>query len=94
MNRVPDIIPPLEQAFEAGDAESGWYLAYLHHKGLGVEQDDALARSLLEQCCSLGMKQACDALAQPSLPPYSKPVMSVPGWATAFPLEAPPAAGS
>ena len=40
------------------------------------------------------MREACDALAQPSLPDYHKPVMSVPGWATAFPLEAPAAAGS
>ena len=94
LNPVPDIIPTLEQAFEAGDAESGWYLAYLHHKGLGVEHDDELARSLLDRCCSLGMQAACEALAQPTLPAYSKPVMSVPGWATAFPLETPPDAGS
>ena len=91
---MPAVVQTLGQAFEAGDTESGWYLAYLHHAGIGVPQDEGVARSVLERACSLGMREACGALAQPSLPPYSKPVMSVPGWVTAFPLDAPAAAGN
>lgn len=76
----------LGQACEAGDAESCWYLAYMHHRGTGVPRDERKSRELLERACSLGSKQACEAMTLPELPPFSNPVMSVPGWSTAFPI--------
>ena len=72
---------------EGGDAECLWYLAYMYREGIGLRQSDEKARGLLQKACELGSRQACEALALPALPPYSNPLMIVPGWSTAFPLE-------
>ena len=84
---VRPLIQPLVRAAEGGDAECLWYLAYMYREGIGLRQSDEKARGLLQKACELGSRQACDALALPALPPYSNPLMIVPGWSTAFPLE-------
>lgn len=91
LNPVSEIVPTLAQAYEAGDTEAGWYLAYMYLRGIGVPFDENKAREILKQCCSLGMPEACDAAAQKLVPDYKKPIMTVPVWDTAFPLDAPTA---
>lgn len=86
-NPIADVAQTLQSALEAGDAESGWYLAYMLQNGVGVLPDEAKARTILEKSCKLGMPEACEALAQEKLPAYKKPVMSVPDWSTAFPVQ-------
>ncbi|HVS18668.1 MAG TPA: tetratricopeptide repeat protein, partial [Planctomycetota bacterium] len=55
-------VPLLEQACNAGDAESCRALAWLHRSGrLGAEEPE-LARTLLERACALGLPDACAAL--------------------------------
>jgi len=80
------LAPILEQACQAGDAESCWYLAHQVHGGLGAPRDERKARGLLEEACKHGLDDACRALQQAVWPPFAKPVMLVPNWATAFPL--------
>jgi TPR repeat protein len=80
-------IPALITAAEKGDPESFWYLAYMYRDGVGLKKSEEKARGLLEKACKVGSERACEALKMPALPPYSDPVMSVPGWATAFPVE-------
>ncbi|MFN0057530.1 MAG: RnfABCDGE type electron transport complex subunit D [Planctomycetota bacterium] len=83
LTRIP---PILERACAAGDAESGWYLAYFQHEGKGgLPRDDLKARMWLERACKLGAKQACQVLEKAEWPPFSKPVMLVPTWSSAFP---------
>lgn len=77
----------LEKACEMDDAESCWYLAYMYQLGNGVQRDEQKARALMEKACGLGFDDACRALSQENLPPFSRPRMSVPGWSSAFPLE-------
>ncbi len=86
---LTDVAPLLLQAAAGGDDESCWYLAYMHQVGNGVPQDPQRARSFLARACALGSAKACDAVKQPDLPPFSRPVLLVPPWSTAFPL--PPA---
>jgi TPR repeat protein len=77
----------LENACERGDVESCWYLAHMHHVGNGVERNDQTARAFLERGCALGSEQACQALKQAELPPFSNPQpMVVPGWSSAYPM--------
>lgn len=77
----------LENARAAGDAESAWYLAFMHFAGLGVERDDARARQLLEQACAQLSSKPCADLGGPALPPYAPPEeLKVPPFSTAFPL--------
>jgi len=92
-NPLTEVALTLKRAFEAGDAESGWYLAYMLHQGLGIVPDENAARAVLEACCTLGMKPACDAAGQSTWPDYKNPVMTVPNWATAFPAGGPSSAG-
>lgn len=76
-------VQAFQKACESGDAESCWYAAYIFDQANGVERDAALARRLLEQACGLGLAQACAALEQPALPPFSNPQpMAAPGWAS------------
>lgn len=86
---VRHVVPLLSAAAAQGDAESAWYLAYMFHGGVGVERDDQQARTLLKRACDLGSADACKALAQAELPPYVKPIMNVPGWLTAYPVQPP-----
>lgn len=81
----------LVQASVYGDSESCWYLAFLYDRGLGVAKDPVKSRRFLEAACRLGVKEACDIKAMPSLPPFTKPRMLVPGWYSAFPLSPSPA---
>lgn len=81
------VVQTLVDSARRGDAESCWYLAYMYRDGVGTAVDVAKARSLLETGCKLGLADACKALEAPELPPYRNPPMSVPGWATAFPIE-------
>lgn len=75
----------LEAGCATHDAECCWYAAYLNLKV--NPGDETRARSFLQHACQLGSKQACDALQQPKLPAYENPVMLVPGWVTAYPLQ-------
>jgi hypothetical protein len=77
----------LKSAADAGDAESAWYLAYLHHSGIGVPKNELTARAYLDAACKLGLTGACAARSQPALPPFTKPPMLVPEWSTAFPTK-------
>ena len=80
------VVPTLETAVNAGDAESAWYLAYLHHVGSNVARDEARARTLLAVACKHGGDYACAATAQTEWPPFAKPRMLVPDWVTAYPI--------
>jgi uncharacterized protein len=82
---LSDVVGVLTAAAETGDVESGWYLAYMYHRGKGVPADPQRARAWLERACQLASEDACNALKQPTLPPYTKPRMLVPNWSTAFP---------
>lgn len=82
-----ELAPLLKRATNFNDAESCWYLAYMHQAGKGVTQDQARARKLLQKACKLGSKKACNAARQSKLPAFANPEMQVPGWTTAFPLE-------
>lgn len=83
---LTEVAAILQAAAAMGDAESCWYLAFMHHEGNGVQPDDQQARAYLQRACELGLGQACDALKQPDLPPFSNPVIVAPGWSTAFPV--------
>lgn len=76
----------LEAAAGAGDAGSAWILAYVYRSGRGVVPDEAKSRAHLERACKLGLKQACDAMAMPDLPPFVAPKPETPAWATAYPI--------
>lgn len=80
------VAPQLIRAAVAGDAEACWYLAYMHAAGNGVPADPGKTRDYLARACSAGLKRACDALNQPALPPFARPVLTVPPWSTAFPM--------
>jgi len=80
------VVPTLETAVKTGDAESAWYLAFLHHLGIGVARDEARARNLLQFACKQGGDYACRAATQAEWPPFAKPRMLVPDWVTAYPL--------
>ena len=84
------VVQTLEWSANQGDAESCWYLGYMHLAGNGVPQSEAQARAWLEKACTLGSTDACVALKQPKLPPFSKPVMVVPGWASALNFDSKP----
>lgn len=77
----------LSQLAAAGDPEAMWYLAYMHLAGIGATRSEAQGLSLLQRACRLGYADACRALQEPQLPPFARPLMSVPGWSTAYPLE-------
>ena len=80
-------VPVLARAMEAGDVEACWYLAHMYRAGIGLVHDEQRARTLFARACILGDEQACGASQQPILPPYTNPVMDIPGWATAFPID-------
>lgn len=84
---IRGVVPVLAQAMEDGDVEVHWYLAHMYRAGIGLVQNEIRARILLNRACSLGAEQACIASRQPILPPYSNPVMDIPNWATAFPVD-------
>lgn len=75
----------LKTASVTGDAESAWYLAYLHGTGIGVPTNESLSRSYLEKACNLGLAEACNTRSNSALLPFAKPPMLVPEWSTAFP---------
>ncbi len=84
----PDLtnaVGTLARSAAAGDDESCWYLAYLHLSGTGVEHDPRKAGEYLARACSLGMAKACEALRQPVVPAFSRPVLLVPPWSSVFP---------
>ncbi|MBL8859807.1 MAG: SEL1-like repeat protein [Planctomycetes bacterium] len=81
------VVRVLEAGRSAGDAESCWYLAFMSLSGVGGARDEARARALLEEACSLGATKPCQALLSPTLPAFTMPdAISVPPLATAFPL--------
>jgi hypothetical protein len=82
-----EIAPVLEEAALLGDAESGWYLAYLYQTGKGVTNDPARALQYMQSACQQGSKKACSAASQPQLPPFINPEMLVPGWTSAYPID-------
>jgi TPR repeat protein len=82
------VAPTLQRGAAGGDAESHWYLAYMHRSGNGVPLDLERAREHMDVACRLKMTDACAVLAQPDFPPFTKPIMVVPSWFSAFPLEA------
>ncbi|MFM9995292.1 MAG: RnfABCDGE type electron transport complex subunit D [Phycisphaerales bacterium] len=83
---LANVGPQLARAAASGDAEACWYLAYMHAAGNGVSADPGKTRDYLARACSAGLKRACDALNQPALPPFARPVLTVPPWSTAFPM--------
>ena len=81
------VAPVLEQACAQGDAESCWYLGYLHREGrVGGTRDEVAARAYVRKACELGSEPACAAGRAPRLPPYATPVIDVPPWVSEFPL--------
>lgn len=80
------VAPALARASDGGDAEASWYLAYMLDVGNGAPRDEQTSRLMMQRACRLGSKDACEALRQPSLPAFSRPVMLVPNWQTAFPM--------
>lgn len=44
----------------ARDKIALYYLSFVYQRGLGVTQDTALARKLVDQSCQLGHKEACN----------------------------------
>ncbi|MBL8730231.1 MAG: hypothetical protein JNM25_17565 [Planctomycetes bacterium] len=86
---VAPVVPRLTAAAANGDAESCWYLAYLHQSGRGVAQDLERAAALRERAAELGFPPAVASRDAPALPPFTRPgwrVLPRPAWATAFPL--------
>lgn len=82
---VRPLLPALARAGQDGDAESCWYIAYMYRDGVGTPPSSEKARAMMGRACALGSQRACEVLQLPELPPYSDPVMSVPGLASAFP---------
>ncbi len=82
-----EIAPTLERACQLGDAESCWYLAYMHETGSGVETNPTRARQFMEKACQSGSKKACIAAKHQQLPPFANPEMNVPGWTSAYPVD-------
>lgn len=72
---------------EAGDAEAMYYLAYMHITGIGVTRDVPHGIVILQRACAAGLDDACEALQADELPPFRRPLMVVPGWSTAWPLD-------
>jgi len=92
---VPDkvlahAIPVLDAGRAAGDAESCWYLAFMHLLGIGVQRNEAAGRDLLEQACLLGAAKACESLREASTPAFSMPEsISFPPLSSGYPLANP-----
>jgi len=83
-----EVAPVLEKAARLNDAESCWYLAYMHLTGNGAAKDPTRAEQRIKRACQLGSKKACNAANQTELPPFANPEMQVPGWTSAYPLPA------
>ncbi len=82
-----DVMGTLEFA-AINDAESCWCLAYIYAGGVGgMPQDGAKAAQFMQRACDLGVQEACDILQQGEWPAFEEPVMLVPGWSTAWPME-------
>jgi TPR repeat protein len=68
-NAVEPLAPPelgaveglLDAGRRSGDAESCWYLAYMHRRGLASAADPQKAETLLREACQLGLAAACEA---------------------------------
>lgn len=75
---------------QQGDAECSWYAAHLFFEGRGVQADPERGRMYLERACQQNSAQACQALRSMAdsgaIPPFTKPVMVVPGWSTDYPV--------
>lgn len=89
---LPQIVEVLHRLADAGDAESCWYLAYLHVGGrLESGVDMAAARRFLERACEFAQDKladpACAAMLSDEIPPYSVPRIEPPPWQSDFPLE-------
>ncbi|HNO79354.1 MAG TPA: RnfABCDGE type electron transport complex subunit D [Phycisphaerae bacterium] len=82
-----EVAPVLEKAALLSDAESNWYLGYMHLTGNGVAQDPIRVKQRIQKACQLGSKKACNAANQPELPPFANPEMQVPGWTSAYPVD-------
>ncbi len=84
---IRPMLVPLANAAHAGDAECLWYLAYMYHTGIGLAHNETLAREYFARACALNLSDACQIINLPQIPPYTDPPMTVPSWATAFPLD-------
>lgn len=73
----------LQAASEQGDAEASWYVAYMYVRGVGLPQDQQQATTHLQRACTQGSAQACEAAKLPEIPPFRKPVPTLPGWSSA-----------
>jgi len=83
------VAPVLQREAERGDGESCYYLAYMHHRGQGVERDPARARQWLQRAVELGFEPAVEAVKQDPLPRFQPPrrkFLTAPAYLTAFPI--------
>lgn len=81
---VRGLIPLLAAAGEKGDGESCWYLAYMYQHGVGFKLNPLKARAMMQRGCAMGFEDACRVLQYPQIPPYSNPLISVPGFSSAY----------
>lgn len=83
------VAPVLQQAAAEGDAESCFYLSYMHRRGQGVARDVDRADELLRRAAELGFEPAVAARAEERVPPFQAPrrkFLIAPRYATAFPI--------
>ena len=85
-NLGPTVVARLDEAATHGDGEAAFYLAYVHALGRAGARDEARARELFAQSCTLGFQPACAVKADAPIPPFAAPPRSAmvrPPWATA-----------
>ena len=83
------ISAPLAAAADAGDAESCYYLAYMHWTGQGVARDVSRAEALFQRAREGGFVPASNGAALAARFPAPRlKHMSPPPYATAFPVKA------
>ncbi len=91
---LAEVAPRLTRAAAAGDAESCYYLAYMHREGRAVARDLERADQLLRRAAELGFEPASRAVAaglfaagaEAAFQAPRRKFLTAPAYATAFPV--------
>ena len=81
----------LQQSAANGDAESCFYLAYMHLVGNGVAKDAQQVQVMMRRAVELGFQPAIDAAAKGQLQAFQMPLrkfLAHPDWASGVPVGA------
>ncbi|MEC9046818.1 MAG: hypothetical protein VYA51_02305 [Planctomycetota bacterium] len=83
---LSDVAAPLQSAAEVGDAESCYYLAYMHRRGQGVERDASRASEWMRRAVELGFDPARTAKRQAAFAAPRRKFHTAPPYTTDYPI--------